>query len=1069
MAQAGAARGPGEVGQRSDVPTMAFRDLHHSATNQAETLTKPRRLPTIPGYDIRAEIGQGGMGVVYEARHISLNRRVALKSLVANGPTKPEEFVRFRTEEETLARLHHPGIVQIFDVGMHEGLPFFTMELLEGGSLADRLHGQPMAAPEAARLVEQLARAIAAAHLEGIVHRDLKPANVLMAGTTDYGQPKITDFGLAKWLDRDHGLTQTGMVAGTPNYMAPEQAAGVSRNLGVAVDIYGLGAILYVALTGRPPFQGDNALAVLDQVRTVEPIPPSRLLTGIPRDLETICLKCLEKDPARRYASAAMLAADLVRFLGREPIHARPISRLERGLRWCRRKPIVAGLLAAVILLVVLALGGTSWGYLQAVAERDRAEGEKDRADEKTTEAFRLKAIADEQLQRAEELLYTGQLELALTAWRESRTDAALHYLHATRVDFRGWEYRYLSAIFASNQRTLLGHTNRVTWLGFHADPNLLVSACAHARANTVKVWDLRTGKTLRTWTVGTGAYFKVCMRPDAKRLVSALSQLGESGKLQLWDVETGRELLTFSGHKAQVSALCFDQEGKRLASGSKDKTVTVWQAETGQPLSTFTGHQGQVQDVCFSPDGKFLASASKDQTVRVWDLAAADVAFVLKGHSHGVASVCYSADGKYLASASEDCTVKVWAAHTGQLLHTLKGHTQVVGSVCFSADGKHLASASADQTIRVWHRETGKFLYSLKGHSGPVHHVSFSPDGQSLASGSRDKTIKIWQTRPQQEARTLNSHGNRVYSVCYSPDGNRLATAGNHRNVKVWDARTHQLLHDLEGHAKTRVNGHRVNSVCFSADGTRLASGGMDRRIILWDATAGKVERMLEGHTDQIPQVTFSPDGRLLASASSDQTVGVWDAQTGALVHMLRHPSRVQSVCFSPDGKRLASGTQCSLVKVWDVDTGEEILSLAGHSEMIWRVCYSPDGSRLASASNDGTARLWDAQTGALHLTLEGQKGSINSVCFSPDGQRLVTSGDDRTVRLWNAKTGQAILALRGHDDATWSACFSPDGSRIASASWDHTVRVWDATSHTETPSSGIPADSPLREQVEN
>ncbi|HEV3257393.1 MAG TPA: serine/threonine-protein kinase, partial [Gemmataceae bacterium] len=345
-----------------------------------------RDLPQVPGYEVEETIGRGGMGIVFRARHLRLGRLVALKMLLVGACATPDERARFQREAEAVARLKHPNIVQVYDVGDSDGRPYFTMELLDGGSLAQELSGTPQPARQVAALVATLAEAVHAAHQSGIVHRDLKPANILL--TAD-GTPKVADFGLARHVEGEPALTLSGARIGTPSYMAPEQVIAKAGTIGPAADIYGLGALLYEMLTGRPPFRGETAAETQRQVISDEPVSPSRLITKVPRDLETICLKCLSKEPNRRYASAAALADDLKRFNEGRPIRARPVGRAERTWRWCRRNPTAAGFLVTALALVGLAVGGGFWLQRQQAERREetaRLEGGQSKAVEAVLE-----------------------------------------------------------------------------------------------------------------------------------------------------------------------------------------------------------------------------------------------------------------------------------------------------------------------------------------------------------------------------------------------------------------------------------------------------------------------------------------------------------------------------------------------------------------------------------------------------------------------------------------------------------------------------------------------------------
>jgi WD40 repeat protein/tRNA A-37 threonylcarbamoyl transferase component Bud32 len=1032
---------PGGLPQRLPEPER----VPETRVPQAAPCPDGAALVEVPGYEILGLLGKGGMGVVYKARHQRLNRVVALKMILHGEHADRQEHRRFHAEAEAVARLQHPNVVQIFDVGECAGLPYFALEYCEGGSLADKLDGTPWEAPRAARLVETLARAMQAAHSAGLVHRDLKPANVLLAAD---GTLKVTDFGLVKWLDQQ-GRTQTGAVVGTPSYMAPEQAGG-KKDVGPAADVYALGSILYELLVGRPPFKAATPLDTLLQVVGEEPVAVRRLQPQVPKDLETVCHKCLEKDPRKRYRSAEALAEDLRRFVAGEPVAARPVGVVGRGVRWARRRPAVAGLLGVVALVAAVGVAGIAWAYGEEVRQRNAASAEAVRAGEEARradeeagragleaanarrEAEAAKAARDE----AERQTYFAQIGRADAHLLAADHMAASQVLFHIDPKYRGWEYGYLMRLTYGTPLTLYDGWGSVC---YSPDGRHLASA---ARDHMVKIWDAQSGAEVLTLRGHTGPVESLSYSPDGTRLASAGGEFQKPGEVKIWDARSGAELLSLKGLTEPVRSVSYSPDGTRLAGAAgllsnKLGEVIIWDAHTGARIRSLRGHTSAVISVSYSPDGTRLASASGDGTVKVWDAQSGAELLTLRGHSEGVTSVSYSPDGRRLASGSQDNTVKVWDARSGTELLSLRGHTSPVNSVRYSPDGARLASASGDRTVRLWDARTGADAHILRPHAWFVKSVSYSPDGTRVASGPLGE-IKVWDARTGADLMILRGHTQQVWSLSYSPERTRVASASQDKTIKIWDTCSGVNVMTLRGHTAA------VNCVSYSPDGNYLASASDDNTIKVWDARSGAELLSARGHLSVVRSVRYSPDGTRLASASDDNTVKVWDAHTGAELMTLRgHAQAVVAVSYSPDGTRLASTSQDVTVKIWNAKSGAELLTLRGGGTS---VCYSPDGTRLACVS--GGVAILDASSGAVLRDLRGHAGVVHAVCYSPDGTRLASASEDQTVKVWDARSGVELLTLRGHNSDVLSVSYSSDGTRLASASANGTIKVWDARS---------------------
>jgi WD40 repeat protein len=1011
----------------------------------------------VPDYEILEELGRGGMGVVYNARQVKLNRLVALKMILAGGRAGAAQLPRFRTEAEAIARLQHPNIVAVYEVGEHQGMPFLALEFCAGGSLDRKLAGSPVPAEQAARLVEALARAMHVAHLANVIHRDLKPANVLLG---DDGTPKITDFGLAKKLD-EVGQTHTGDVMGTPSYMAPEQARG-SKDIGPAADVYALGAILYELLGGRPPFKAATVYDTLVQVISEEPAPPRRLNAQVPADLETICLKCLHKEPVRRYSSAAELADDLGRYLAGEPIRARPVSATERAWKWARRRPAVAGLLLALVLLTGAALGTIAvfyhnavWQAAEALREAERARQAEQQAEHERDHAHAMERIArqeqsktlaekkraEKQLTRAEWLLYASQVQAAQREWEAGDAARAWEHLDACRWDYRGLEHRCLVSLFEQNQTSLRGHADTVWAVAISPDGSRIASG---GQDSIVKVWDSRSGRARLTLAGHTRQVSCVAFSPDSSRIVSG----SVDRSLKVWDASSGRLLRTLQGHAKPVNSVAISADGRRIVSGSSDNTVKVWDAGTGEELRTLRGHSNWVSGVAISPDGRRIVSSSGDRTLQVRDGRSPPASHTLRGHTGYVWCVALSPDGRRIVSGSSDHTAKVWDCSTGKLLHTLGGHADTVRGVAVSPDGRTVITASRDRTLKVWDLKTAQERFTLRGHTSWVTCVAAGPDGHGIVSGGDDRTVKVWYMNTAQGLPALKVPPTVVYTVAIDPDSHRIASAGGDGAVTVCDMKTRQVLRVLRGHTSW------VNCVLFSPDGQRIVSGSNDTTVKVWEARTGKLLRILRGRGGKaggVRRVAISRDGARIVGAGGEGAVTVWDAKTGAELFSVQAPVAVNSVAISSGGRWIVTGGKVGQLEVWDLKTRKARLAWEGHTSWVNDLAISPDDQRIVSGGGDDLVKVWNARTGRNLLTLHGHTNQVNSVAISPDGSRIVSGSWDKTVKVWEARTGQELLTLKGHATSVNAVAVSPDGRWIVSGSNDETVKLWDARSEQD------------------
>jgi WD40 repeat protein/serine/threonine protein kinase len=1067
-------------------------------------------------FEFLAEIGRGGMGVVYLVRQLSLGRLVALKTLPADLAGDGVALARFGREIQHLARCDHPNIVKILSSGtLPDGEAYYTMEYVDGcdlelvwreltgetGSTAsttglvettwmNAVHSAstkrrdetvrrrreraavgvppgdpslslpPLRSPpaNAARagsdaggyirrvcaLIRDAAQALQAVHDQGIVHRDVKPLNLML--TSDDSRIVLMDFGLAKGGSLTRTVARHGGFHGTLRYAAPEQLMTGAIEVGPRADIRALGCILWELVAGRRLFAECQDEASLMLKVSQDEVPLLRTIdASLDPDLEAIVARATERRVEDRIATAGQFAEYLQLYLDGTPLPIRTPTSRELFVRWYRRNPAVAALSAAVVVAVIL-------GAVVAAAFAVRAS--------------RQAVEARLQANRAEELLYAGQLAAAHKYWDANEVPAAWKYLDAARPEYRGWEHDYLFTLFVRNQRTLdergLGPHGAVVAYG--PDGTSIVTGGADG---TVKLWNATTDRVVRTFAGHTGGIEDVAFSPDGTRVLSSSADK----TVKVWNVSSGSAVRTLGPFAFDVTQVAFSPDGKWIAGanmGEIDKrTVTIWDAGTGQAIRTLDGW-----GVAFGQRG--LIATKGRGGVRVWNGATGEPVRTLgtprapsslyesAGLVLGGGAIAFSPDGARLIGGQGN-VLTVWDVATGRELGTMRRHTGAVESVAFSRDGAQIVSGGADNTVRLWDALSGRELRVLGFHAGSVTSVDFSADGTWVTSGSHDGTVRIWDVTVPPAREPYRGHAGAVTSVAFSPDLRRFASGSDDATLRIWDTATGRVERTLSGH------GDRVTGVAFSPDGKTAISGSGDGTVRLWDAASGRALGM-RSHGSPVTSVAFSPDGTRVMSAGAlvaleslplaqHGEIKVWDAASGAEVLTLPKPGETTALlesgflaaAFSPDQSRIVAAADDSTIIVWDARTGDELRRFETGQQKVQCIAISPDGRRIASGGENldnysGEVKIWDAETGREIVTLKGRVASIAAVAFSADGTRIASGSADNTVRIWNAATGLELLTLDGHEGAVTSLAFHREGKLLLSGSTDQTIRAWEA-----------------------
>ncbi len=980
------------------------------------------------------EIGSGGMGVIYRARQPGLDRLCAVKMLKADGTEKGWSEEQLRAEAKAAASLDHPNIVGIFEVGQAEGRLYFSMELVDGQDLTRFVRGRLLTSKVVAGYVRKIAEAVHYAHARGILHCDLKPANILI---DQRDEPRITDFGLARRIGFDSAKSRSEYGAGSPNFMAPEQVSAKSGAIGVGTDVFGIGATLYYLLTDRPPFRGESLTSTLQAVVEGDPIRPRTLRPGIPIDLETICLKCLEKRPVRRYHSVAEVVEELDRFLEDIPVKARHITDIERGWRWARKHPVMTGMALAIASLVATVAIVSSLATLHINRLLEMAQQDEHRARASELETRRN--------------LYTSGITLAFQALAEGNNERVRELLQSLRPtsestnDLRGWEWRFLWGLSAPDELQVVADSGAtVGSIHLMSGGREILSS---DNSFHVKRWELGTGRQLQDFQPHAASSVLSLLDPRERWLaVTDREPQARANRVRLVDPRTGTKLIEFDGVGfSNPRAASPDGEELWMVNGQE---AIAYSTERGTPLRRIPfGAENPQRTFTISSDGRWAAWGLDDGRVVLGDARTGQTLHTFEGHLVNppfpteVDALQFSPDGRFLASGATDGKIRLWDIETRRAGPALTAHPDFVTTLAFSGDGQHLFSSGRDPFLKIWHMPEGRLESTLRHHSGVIHSALFLPDDKELLTASEDGKIRRWPVQAPVRAEVFTNLPPSYGMADFTPDGlhfgwSESTSSGGKGGVQpVFGA---QSLFDFNG--DTNVLARAI--VIPKGEPGWVATYRFGGVVRIESMTGGKVMERPITNWITMPfggssSASFSADGRRLMIADLYNGIQVFSIPDLRLIRQVIG-RRFEAAALSPDGHWFA-GVQLSGASVIGSVDQDLNHSVSPGALQVQAVVFSPDGTEVAFGSMAGEIQVYRVTSGARIGTFHAPSSGIVSGAFSPDGKRLAVGSIEGIIYFWDLSTGRELGAFHPDCGMVGGIRFAEDGGLIVLGSKAH------------------------------